>query len=423
MESTENAQPAGRKQRPWVPVTTAAALAALLASGGTAGLLLAIDDDAPPASISEIGNPGRVDSAPVAESTITNPDWRTVTAAVSQSVVWIQVTTARGGGEGSGLILDEQGHILTNNHVVAGAQDDIVTVTLADGRLFRADIVGLDPTTDLAVVKIQEPPSGLHPVALGNSDEVSVGDPVLAVGNPLGLANTATTGIVSALDRPVSATDSQQQSRVVTNAIQIDAAINPGNSGGPLFDVQGRVIGITSSIATLSGGVLGSQAGSIGLGFAIPVNLAKNISDQLIEKGVAEHAFLGVTLENATATADGVSRRGARVSVVNPGSPAAGPDPGTGDVIVAIGDQPVSSAESLTAFVRERRAGDQVTLTLVRDGTAMKVEVTLAVREETAQQGPQNPEPAPEERGLVPGEGQGQGRDGGSLWDRIFPDN
>ena len=155
----------------------------------------------------------------------------------------------------------------------------------------------------------------------GNSDEVSVGDPVLAVGNPLGLANTATTGIVSALDRPVSATDSQQQSRVVTNAIQIDAAINPGNSGGPLFDVQGRVIGITSSIATLSGGVLGSQAGSIGLGFAIPVNLAKNISDQLIEKGVAEHAFLGVTLENATATADGVSRRGARVSVVNPGSP------------------------------------------------------------------------------------------------------
>ena len=435
-EPADDAQPAERKHRGWVPVTTAAALAALLASGGTAGLLLALDDDTTPASISAIGDPGRVDAAPVTESTVTNPDWQAVTAAVAQSVVSIQVSTAQGGGEGSGLILDDQGHILTNNHVVAGAQDDVVTVTLADGRLFRADIVGLDPTTDLAVVKLQEPPSGLRPVALGNSDEVRVGDPVLAVGNPLGLANTATTGIVSAVDRPVSASDGMQQSPVVTNAIQIDAAINPGNSGGPLFDASGRVIGITSSIATLSGGMLGSQAGSIGLGFAIPVNLAKNISDQLIEKGVAEHAFLGVSLRSTAVTADGVSRRGAEVGVVQPGSPAEGAGIRVGDVIVAIDDQPVGSAESLTAFVRERRAGDQVTLTLVRDGAAMKVEATLAVREETTQptpenqapenqtpenQDPENQDQAPQEGGQ--GSGDGQDEDGGSLWDRLFPND
>ena len=430
-EPTTPSEKGERKHRGWVPVTTAAALAALLASGGTAGLIMALDDDSPQSvSMETIGDPGRVDAAPVGESTVTNPDWQAVTSAVSQSVVSIQVTTAQGGGEGSGLILDEDGHVLTNNHVVAGANDNVVTVTLADGRLFRADIVGLDPTTDLAVVKLQDAPSGLTPVALGDSDKVNVGDPVLAVGNPLGLANTATTGIVSALDRPVQASDGTQQNAVVTNAIQIDAAINPGNSGGPLFDASGRVIGITSSIATLSGGSIGGQSGSIGLGFAIPVNLAKNISDQLIEKGVAEHAFLGVTLQDATATADDVSRRGAQVMTVQAGSPAAGAGVREGDVIVAIDDQPVSSAASLTAFVRERRANEQVTLTLVRDGSAMKVPATLAVREETAQQQPENQQPAPGDDGSGQGDqgqpgqdGQNGSDDGGSLWDRLFPNS
>ena len=259
--------------------------------------------------------------------------------------------------------------------------------------------MGTDTSTDLAVVKMQDPPSGLRPVAFGDSDKVTVGEPVLAVGNPLGLANTATTGIVSALDRPVSASGENTDEPVTTNAIQIDAAINPGNSGGPLFNAQGQVIGVTSSIATLSGGLgsMGGQSGSIGLGFAIPVNLAKNISAQLIEDGSAEHAFLGVSMTDGTATADGVTRRGAQVGSVVSGSPAADAGVQRGDVIVAIGDQPVSGASALTAFVRELSAGHETTLTIVRDGKAMEVDVTLAVREEEPQQQPQRQEPQGEQ--------------------------
>ncbi|WP_425955109.1 trypsin-like peptidase domain-containing protein [Xylanimonas sp. McL0601] len=372
-----------RKPRTWLLVGSAAVIAALLASGGTAAVVHGLDGNGTSTSISSLGDPGRVDSAPVKDSTATNPDWQAVTAAVAQSVVSIQVASSQGGAEGSGLILDNKGHILTNNHVVSGAQNDTVQVTLSDGRLFQAKIVGTDPTTDLAVVKIENAPSSLRPVALGNSDDVKVGDPVLAVGNPLGLANTATTGIVSALDRPVTASGEGSSTQVVTNAIQIDAAINPGNSGGPLFDASGRVIGITSSIASLSSG---GQSGSIGLGFAIPVNLGKNISAQLIENGSAQHAFLGVSMHDGTATADGVTRRGAQVQEVSSGSPAAAAGIKVGDVVVAIGDQPVSSAESLTAFVREREAGEKVALSVVRGGKAEQITVTLAVRDESTQQ-------------------------------------
>ncbi|GAB2451456.1 S1C family serine protease [Xylanimonas ulmi] len=396
-----------RKPRVWAPVISAAAIAALLASGGTAALMHGLSDNSTPTSIAELGNPGRVDSAPVKDSTATNPDWQAVTAAVSPSVVAIQVASTQGGAEGSGLILDDDGHILTNNHVVSGAQNNIVQVTLSDGRIFQAKIVGTDATTDLAVVVLQDPPSNLTPVALGDSDAVQVGDPVLAVGNPLGLANTATTGIVSALDRPVTASGEGADTQVVTNAIQIDAAINPGNSGGPLFDATGRVIGITSSIATLSSG--SSQSGSIGLGFAIPVNLAKNISSQLIENGSAQHAFLGVSMVDGTATADGVTRRGAQVQNVTSGSPAATAGIQAGDVIVAIGDQPVGGAESLTAFVRERQAGDQAVLTVVRGGSAQQITVTLAVRDESTQSGSGQ---QGDQGQVPPGFGDGSGSDG-----------
>jgi putative serine protease PepD len=410
-----------RKPRGWVPVVSAAAVAALLASGGTAVAVNALNDDARPASISQIGDPGRVDTAPVKDSTVTNPDWQAVTAAVAQSVVAIQMSSQQGSGLGSGFIIDEQGHVLTNNHVVAGAQNDVVQVTLSDGRLFQADIVGTDPTTDLAVVKLQDPPSGLRPVAFGDSDKVTVGEPVLAVGNPLGLANTATTGIVSALDRPVSASGENTQEPVTTNAIQIDAAVNPGNSGGPLFNAQGQVIGITSSIASLSGGLgsMGGQSGSIGLGFAIPVNLAKNISGQLIENGSAQHAFLGVSMNDGTVTADGVTRRGAQVQDVVAGSPAAGAGIEVGDVIVAIGDQPVNGASALTAFVREFQAGQEVALTVVRDGKARQVDVTLAVRDESTQQ--QQEEPQQPQQPESPRQG-GQSDQGSSngLWDWLF---
>ena len=254
-------------------------------------------------------------------------------------------------------------------------------VTLVDGRLFDATVVGTDPTTDLAVIKLKDVPDDLKASALGDSSKVTVGEPVMAVGNPLGLANTVTTGIVSAVDRPVSTAGENGSEGTVTNAIQIDAAVNPGNSGGPLFDAKGQVIGINSSIATLS-----SESGSIGLGFAIPVDLVKNIAAQLVEDGTAEHAFLGVGLSDGTATADGVTRRGAVVESVSEGSPAAKAELQVKDTIVAIDGKAVGGAESLTAYVRALASGADSTLTVVRDGKTLEVDVTLAVRPENVQQ-------------------------------------
>ncbi|MEG3615986.1 S1C family serine protease [Isoptericola haloaureus] len=399
----QNPQPVPERRRtPWVPIVAVAAGAAVIASAATAGAITLLDDDTAGSSLAEVGASQSSDAAPVASSTSENPDWQAVTAAVAPSVVAIQVSSQGGGSEGSGVVIDEAGHVLTNNHVVAGASNDTVQVTLSDGRLYEATIVGTDPTTDLAVVRLSDPPQDLRPAAFGDSDAVQVGDSVLAVGNPLGLANTATTGIVSALDRPVAASGRGGGDVVVTNAIQIDAAVNPGNSGGPLFDAQGRVVGITSSIATMSGGA-GGSSGSIGLGFAIPVNLATNVSDQLIEDGTAEHAFLGVSLTDATATADGVTRRGAEVVEAVPGSPAAEAGLQAGDVIVAIDDDAVNGAESLTAYVRERTAGEQASVTYVRDGRATSVDVSFAVREEAA-----SGSPGQGGSGQMPGSGQGQ---------------
>ncbi|GIG36046.1 S1C family serine protease [Cellulomonas pakistanensis] len=368
------------RDRLWLPVASVGVAAAVLASLGTAALTGAFADDtgARESSIASIGRASN-DSVPVSGSSSESPDWQAVASAVQDSVVAITVTTNGGEAQGSGVIVDPEGHVVTNNHVVSGAQDGQVQVTLTDGRIFTADVVGTDPTTDLAVIQLQDAPDDLQAAALGDSSEVTVGDPVMAVGNPLGLANTVTTGIVSALDRPVSTTESGSNEAVVTNAIQIDAAVNPGNSGGPLFDAQGRVIGITSSIATTS-----SESGSIGLGFAIPVNLADMIAGQLIEDGTAEHAFLGVGLVDNTATADGVTRAGAQVQSVTSGSPAADAGVREGDVIVAIDGRAVAGAESLTGYVRAYASGDEVTLTLVRDGASQDVDVTLAVRQETA---------------------------------------
>ncbi|MCK0118794.1 trypsin-like peptidase domain-containing protein [Isoptericola sp. S6320L] len=419
-----NQSGAPRQRSVWVPVVAAAAGAAVLASGATYALTGPLADDTAASSLAEVGAPEQSEAAPVASSSDQNPDWQAVTAAVAPSVVAIQVTGQSGGSEGSGVVLDAEGHVLTNNHVVAGGSEGTVQVTLSDGRLYEATIVGTDPTTDLAVVQLDDAPDDLEPATFGDSDAVQVGDSVLAVGNPLGLANTATTGIVSALDRPVAASGEGGSEVVVTNAIQIDAAINPGNSGGPLFDAQGRVVGITSSIATLSGGA--NQSGSIGLGFAIPVNLGTSVADQLIEDGTAEHAFLGVALGDATATADDVTRRGAEIGEVTEGSPAAEAGLQAGDVIVAVDEDSVNGAESLTAYVRERTAGDQATITYVRDGQTQTVDVTFAVREETTgsgSQGGQGEQPG------APGQGQdGQGSDdgtgqGGESSDPTQPDN
>ncbi|WP_449385767.1 S1C family serine protease [Cellulomonas soli] len=373
--------PRGRRSI-WLPVASVGVVAALGASLGTGALLGAFDDDASarPATLASVGTTTTT-SVPVSGSTSDNPDWEAVTSAVQASVVAIQVTTSSGQAEGSGVIIDAEGHIITNNHVVEGAEGDTVQVTLSDGRLFDATIVGTDATTDLAVVQLKDAPDDLSPAALGDSDAVSVGEAVMAVGNPLGLANTVTTGIVSAVDRPVSTSESgsgSSSAAVVTNAIQIDAAVNPGNSGGPLFDAQGKVIGITSSIATTS-----SDSGSIGIGFAIPVNLVSSVASQLIASGTAEHAFLGVSLSDGTATADGVTRRGAVVEQVSTDSPASAAGLQKGDTIVAIGGKSVGGAESLTAYVRALSSGTKVTLTVVRDGAAIDVDVTLAARQET----------------------------------------
>lgn len=380
---------------PQRPRTSRAALvatatgAALLASTLTAGVTWSLADNGALTrpSAAATATPEAGPAVVPASSTTTQPDWQAVADAARPSVVAIAVQTAAGSGEGSGVIIDAAGHVLTNDHVAGSAQQ--LKVTLADGRVFDATLVGADPTTDLAVIALTNAPNDLVPAKLGDSDAAAVGQAVMAVGNPLGLDSTVTTGIISALDRPVSTGSLTGAEPVVTNAIQVDAAINPGNSGGPLFDATGRVIGITSSIASLSQG--GGSAGSIGLGFAIPANLAKRIADELITDGVAQHAFLGVSLSDGTATLGDTTRLGAVVQEVSNGSPAADAGLQSGDVVVAIDNEAVSGALSLTASVRELATGDDVSLTVVRDGKSLEISVTLAARQESAQAQPIQP--------------------------------
>ncbi len=211
-------------------------------------------------------------------------DWKTVASEVSGSVVSIQAALSNGTAKGSGAIVSAKGYIVTNNHVISGAQQ--IQVTLSNGQMYTAQVVGTDTTTDLAVIKLDNPPSDLKAVEFADSDKLAVGENVMAIGNPLGYDDTATTGIVSALNRPVTVTD-DSGSDIVTNAVQIDAAINPGNSGGPTFNAAGQVIGINSSIASTA--TSSDSAGSIGIGFAIPSNLVKRVADEIIKDGKVKH--------------------------------------------------------------------------------------------------------------------------------------
>jgi putative serine protease PepD len=322
------------------------------------------------------------------DGTSAAPDWNAVAAAVEPSVVSVRVAAPGGNGEGSGVVLDTRGRILTNNHVIAAAAGGgQITVVLFDGRTYAATIVGRDATTDLAVIAVTGPPSDLKPATLGDSSAVRVGDPVMAVGNPLGLSDTVTTGIVSALVRPVTTSARQEGTpgsttrtdSVVTNAIQTDAAVNPGNSGGALVDAGGRVIGITSSIASL-GTSAGGPSGSIGLGFAIPVNEAKDVAAQLQDGGTVSHAFLGVTLADGTATVDGTRRQAAVIGSVTGEAPAARAGLAEGDAVVALDGRRLDGADSLVARIRALRPGTAGTLTAVRDGASREVEVTLGTR-------------------------------------------
>ena len=311
------------------------------------------------------------------------PDWEAVSAAVSNAVVSIAVATDKGEALGSGVIFDKEGHIITNNHVVAGASE--IQVTLADGRVYDAETTGTDPATDLAVIQLKDAPDNLTVAQLGDSDKLATGQDVMAIGNPLGLSSTVTTGIISALDRPVvnsQSEDGSSGSAVYTNAIQIDAAINPGNSGGPLFDEKGQVIGITSSIATMSRSSSEGGSGSIGIGFAIPVKLADKVAKQLIKSGTATHAYLGVTLDTAGATADGEKRGGAKITSVESGSPADKAGLKTNDVVIAIDGKTTAQGSALTGYVRQYSANDKVKLTIIRDSKKQDIDVTLAERKD-----------------------------------------
>jgi len=302
-----------------------------------------------------------------------------VAAKVVPSVVKLEVDVGKQSEEGSGVILSSDGLILTNNHVVSAAKDGPgaaggaqTKVTFADGRTMGFTVVGTDPSSDIAVVRAQDA-SGLTPITLGSSGNLRVGQDVVAVGSPLGLEGTVTTGIISALNRPVAAGGDAQNQNTVLDAIQTDAAINPGNSGGALVNMNGELVGVNSAIATL-GGDAGPQAqsGSIGLGFAIPVDQAKRIADELIQNGTATHASLGVQVGNDSA-ADG-----AKIVEVTSGGAAAAAGLPSGVVVTKVDDRVIGSADALVAAVRSKAPGDKVTLTyLDPSGKPQTVQVTL----------------------------------------------
>ena len=383
-----------RPRRRYVDMALSAVVAAVVAAGTTAVVVGndGVGSTAATASTSaganaSSGNPAAgTGSGPVQQTAGSSVSWTPVAAAVEPSVVAISVSSQVGEAEGSGVILDDTGRVLTNNHVVSGVgANGELTVTLSDGRAYSATVVGTDPSTDLAVIAMKGADK-LTPATLGDSDAVKVGSPVMAVGNPLGLAGTVTTGIVSALDRPVTTTSESARASagdggaVVTNAIQTDAAVNPGNSGGALVDDTGRVIGIPSSIASLGSTGAGSQSGSIGLGFSIPINEAKSIADQLIASGTAEHPYLGVGLKDGSVKDGTASRTAAVVATVSAGTPAAAAGLQVGDAVTAVDGEAVNGSESLVAQVRERSVGAKVDLTVVRSGTSRQISITLTKR-------------------------------------------
>ncbi|MEE8684897.1 MAG: trypsin-like peptidase domain-containing protein [Bifidobacterium mongoliense] len=331
-------------------------------------------------SMSSIGSSSssKSGSAPLKPGQAAN--WTEVSKAVSGSVVSIQTQVSGGSAKGSGAIIDTDGHIVTNNHVISGAS--VIQVTLANGQMYAAKLVGADATTDLAVIKLDNPPSDLKAVTFADSEALAVGEGVMAIGNPLGYDDTATTGIVSALNRPVSVTD-ENQTEIVTNAVQIDAAINPGNSGGPTFNAAGEVVGINSSIATASSSSSSSSSsGSIGIGFAIPSNLAKRVAQEIVKDGSVKHVKLGVTIQSSTVESDGVTRGGAKVVQVSSGSPADKAGLKSGDTIVAFNGHAVNNNYSVLGFVRASALNDKVKLTVVRDGKAIEVDMTLDQQED-----------------------------------------
>ena len=345
-----------------------AALAAVVGGlAGAAGTVLAMRADSSSESLLD-------QDASLGTGTLAarNPSQNPIAAVADKvlpSVVSIQVSGSQGSGSGSGVVIRSDGYILTNNHVVAGSRE--LQVLLANGRQVAAQVVGLDPLTDLAVIKV----SGvdLPPATLGDSRSLKVGDTVVAIGSPLGLTGTVTSGIVSALSRQVGAGPA---GGTVFNAIQTDAAINPGNSGGALVDLGGTVIGINSAIATAGGG------GSIGLGFAIPINEARDVAEQIIRDGKASHPYLGVANFVAVRELGDADADGVLIREVPPGSPAATAGLRSGDIVVQFDGKDIATSDDLILAIREKDIGDSVSITYIRSGERRTTNAVLAERPE-----------------------------------------
>jgi putative serine protease PepD len=360
-------------------------VAAALVVGGAAGVggaaaFTALDDD---------GNGSSSDSgtAPTASQVVNAPDSpagdesvEQVAQSVLPSVVELDVEGSQGAGSGSGIIIDSSGLILTNNHVAEIAENGgRITVSFHDGTKADGEIVGTDPLTDTALVQAKDV-EGLTPATIGKSANLDVGEQVVAVGSPYGLDATVTSGIVSALNRPVAVGQDAEGNSTTYPAIQTDAAINPGNSGGPLVDMQGRVVGINASIRTANTG----SEGSIGLGFAIPIDEVLPIVEQMKDGETPTHARLGITVRNAADTTGAEITDGAEIQEITNGSAADDAGLEQGDVITKIDDHLVSSSDSLVATVRSYRPGDQVEVTYERDGDTNTTTLTLGSDADTS---------------------------------------
>ena len=381
--SVENAAAAKPKfgRRSFLTGFAGAALACMLAFGVQGAII-------DPATAEATGTPSAT------QTVINTNDDATLAEAVAAkglpSVVYVETYADAGGqlqglGTGSGVVMTEDGYLITNNHVVDGGSAYKVTIA---GNTYDAELVGTDPSSDVAVLKAKDA-SGLTVMELGDSDNLTIGEWVMTLGSPFGLEQSVATGIVSATSRSqiMDAQESMQSGgtgeiTIYPNMIQTDAAINPGNSGGPTFNAAGQVIGINSSIASTA--TSSDSAGSIGIGFAIPSNLVKRVADEIIKDGKVKHVALGVVIKSDTVEADGVTRGGATItkssatgSAVVSGGPADKAGLKEGDTIVAFNGNAVNNNYSLLGYVRAAALGDKVTLTIVRDGKTMNVDVTL----------------------------------------------
>lgn len=379
--------PPGQLQTPDAPrkrgaggLVAAVAVAALVAGGvgGALGFWAADNNDSGSSGSTTVAASGTPQDLKRDPGTVAG-----VAAKALPSVVTIDAQGGDGeGGTGTGFVYDKEGHILTNNHVVASAADSgQLTATFSNGKKYDAEVVGRAQGYDVAVLKLKNPPQGLSPLPLGNSDQVAVGDSTIAIGAPFGLSNTVTTGIISAKNRPVASGDGSGGSNSYMSALQTDASINPGNSGGPLLSANGAVIGINSAIQS-AGSSGQSQAGSIGLGFAIPINQAKNVAQQLIKTGQPVYPVIGATVTMDEKTGGAViSDQGASgTEAVTKDGPAARAGLKAGDVITKFNDTVVDSGPTLIGEIWTHKPGDKVTLTYKRDGKTSTVEVTLGER-------------------------------------------